>query len=365
MAVAQRLERLRRQLAEKGLNAILITQPEDCRYISGFTGSGGWSGTLLISQDSAVLATDFIHLEQARQEAPEFDIVAIKNYAQGFAQLLSGNGKLGKVGFEANVLSVAEFRKLSEEAEKASAELVPTEEIVASLRATKDESEISCILRAAFIADTAIEYIAREIHSGMTEKEAAWEIEKYIRENGSDPVPFDIIVASGPNAALPHARPSDRPISDGEPIIFDIGARWKGYCSDLSRTLCLGPCGERFQAVYDLVLEAQMSALDGIEVGMTGAQADGIAREVIDRGGYKDAFGHGLGHGVGLAVHERPRVSLSSTDVIAENMVFTVEPGIYIVGWGAVRIEDTVVVRGGKVQPLTKAPKNPSPAEAS
>jgi Xaa-Pro aminopeptidase len=365
LAVAQRLRRLRQQLADKGLNAILLTQPEDCRYISGFTGSGGWSGTLFISQDSAVLATDFIHLEQARQEAPDFDIVAIKNYAHGFAQLLSGNGKLGKVGFEANVLTVAEFRRLSEEADKAGVQLVPTEEILESLRGVKDEDEISCILRAAFVADAAVDYVTGEIHSGMTEKEVAWEIEKYLRDNGSEPIPFDIIVASGPNAALPHAKPTDRPVSDGEPIILDIGARWKGYCSDLSRTLCLGPQGERFQAVYELVLKAQLSALDSIEAGMTGAQADGIARGVIDQGGYKDAFGHGLGHGVGLAVHERPRVSLNSADVIQENTVFTVEPAIYIVGWGGVRIEDTVVIRNGRVQPLTKATKNANLGEAS
>lgn len=365
MAVAQRLERLRQQLVEKSLNAILLTQPDNCRYISGFTGSSGPVATLLISQDSAVLATDFIHFEQARQEAPDFDVITISSSAQRFAHLLSGTGKLGKVGFEANVLSVAEFRGLSEEADRAKVELVPTEEIVDCLRAVKDEDEISCILRAAFIADTAIGYIAGEIHSGMTEKEVAWELEKYIRENGSQPLPFDIIVASGPNAALPHAKPTDRPISNGEPIIFDIGARWKGYCSDLSRTLWLGQCAERLQSIYDVVLHAQLSALDRIEAGMTGAQADGIARKVIDRAGYKDAFGHGLGHGVGLAVHERPRVSLTSADVIQENMVFTVEPAIYIAGWGGVRIEDTVVVRDGRVQTLTKAAKNANPAEVS
>ena len=365
MAVAQRLQRFRRQLAEKGLSAVLLTQPENCRYISGFTGSSGPAATLLISQDSAVLATDFIHFEQARQEAPEFDVITINNSSQRFTQLLSSGGKLGKVGFEANVLSVAEFRRLSEEAEKVRVELVPAEETLDGIRAVKDEEEISCILRAAFIADTAINHIAGRIHPGMTEKEAAWETEKYIRENGSEPIPFDIIVASGPNAALPHAKPTDRPISAGEPVIFDIGARWKGYCSDLSRTFCLGPRNERFQAVYDLVLRAQMAALDGIEAGMTGAQADGIARGIIDEGGYKDAFGHGLGHGVGLAVHERPRVSSLSTDVVEENMVFTVEPGVYIVGWGGVRIEDTVVIRNGKVQLLTKAGKNPNPTETA
>ena len=365
MAIAQRLQRLRQQLTDKDLSAILLTQPENCRYISGFTGSSGPAGTLLISQDSAVLATDFIHFEQARQEAPDFDVITVKNSSQGFAQLLSGNGRSGKVAFEANVLSVSEFRRLSEEADKAGVQLMPTEEIMESLRGIKDEEEISCILRAAFIADTAIDYIAGEIHSAMTEKEVAWEIEKYIRDNGSEPIPFDIIVASGPNAALPHAKPTDRPISEGEPIILDIGARWKGYCSDLSRTLCLGPRGERFQTVYDLALKAQLSALDSITAGMTGAQADGLARGVIDTGGYLDAFGHGLGHGVGLAVHERPRVSVNSADVIQENMVFTIEPAIYIVGWGGVRIEDTVLIRNGRVQPLTKATKNANPAEAS
>jgi Xaa-Pro aminopeptidase len=352
-------------LADKGLDAILLTQQENCRYISGFTGSSGPAATLLVSRDIAVLATDFIHFEQAKQEAPDFDVITVKNSSQGFAQLLSGSGKLGKVGFEANVLSVADFRRMSEEADKAGVQLVPTEEIMEALRGVKDEDEISCILRAAFIADAAIDYIAGEIRSGMTEKEVAWEIEKYLRDNGSDPIPFDIIAAAGPSSALPHAKPTDRPITDGEPIILDIGARWKGYCSDLSRTLCLGPRGERFLAIYELVLKAQISALDAIEAGMTGAQADGIARGVIDQGGYKDAFGHGLGHGVGLAVHERPRISLNSTDVIQENMVFTVEPAIYIVGWGGVRIEDTVVVRNGKVQPLTKAAKNANPAEAS
>jgi Xaa-Pro aminopeptidase len=365
LAIAQRLERLRQQLAEKSLNAILLTQPENCRYISGFTGSSGPTATLLISQESAVLATDFIHFEQAKQEAPDFDVITVTNSSQRFTQLLSSNGKPEKVGFEANVLSVAEFRRLSEEAEKARVDLVPTEEILDCLRAVKDEEEISCILRAAFIADTAIDFIASEIHSGMTEKGVAWEIEKYIRENGSEPIPFDIIVASGPNAALPHAKPTDRPISDSEPIILDIGARWKGYCSDLSRTLCLGQLSERFQAIYDVVLRAQLSALDGIETGMTGVQADGIARGVIDQAGYKNAFGHGLGHGVGLAVHERPRVSPVSTDVIQENMVLTVEPAIYITGWGGVRIEDTIVMRNGKVQPLTKASKNAKPAEVS
>lgn len=365
MAVDRRLQALRLQMAEQGLDAILVTKPEDCRYLSGFTGSSGPAATLLVSRDGAALATDFIHFEQAKQEAPGFTVMPATGPSRRFTELVSGGSRPGRVAFEADVVSVAEFRRLSEEAQKAGAELVPTEGIVDSLRAVKDEEEISCILRAAFIADTAMNHVAARLHPGMTEKEAAWEAEKCLRESGSEPLPFDIIVASGPNAALPHAKPTDRPIPEGEPVIFDIGARWRGYCSDLSRTLCLGPLPERFRAVYDLVLRAQQAAIDGIRAGMTGAQADGVARAVIAQAGHGDEFGHGLGHGVGLAVHERPRVSLNSTEALQENSVFTIEPGVYIIDWGGVRIEDTVVIRDGRVQPLTRAGKDARPLEAA
>ncbi len=365
MAVDRRLQRLRLQLAERGLDAIILTKPEDCRYLSGFTGSGGPAAMLLISADRAALATDFIHLEQARQEAPGFTIIPVGGSSRRLTELLSGGPPPARVGFEADVISVAEFRRLSQEAGMAGLELVPTEGVVDALRMVKDEEEISCVLRAAFMADTAMACIASRIRPAMTEREAAWEVEKSLRQSGSEPLPFDIIVASGPNAALPHAKPTDRPFSEGEPIIFDIGARWKGYCSDLSRTLCLGPVPDRLRTVYDLVLQAQAAALDGIRAGMTGAQADGMARSVIDAAGHGEAFGHGLGHGVGLAVHERPRVSLNSADVIEENMVFTVEPGVYIAGWGGVRIEDTVVIRNGRAQPLTRSGKDARPPEAS
>lgn len=364
MGVDRRLDALRLRLAERGLDAILMTRPEDCRYVSGFTGSGGPAATLLVSQDRAMLATDFIYHEQARQEAPGFTVLPLTASATGSAALVSGLSPGARVGFEANLVPVARFSRLSEDAEKAGVELVPTEGIVDALRAVKDEEEVSCILRAAFIADMAMNEIAARARPGMTEKEAAWEVEKCLREGGSEPLPFDVIVASGPNAALPHARPTHRPFAEGEPIIFDIGARWRGYCSDLSRTLCLGQPPERFRTIYGLVLQAQLAALDGIRAGMTGAQADGIARAVITRAGYGEAFGHGLGHGVGLAVHESPRVSAGSADVIEENMVFTVEPGVYITDWGGVRIEDTVALRSGRAQPLTRALKDAPPMEA-
>jgi Xaa-Pro aminopeptidase len=191
----------------------------------------------------------------------------------------------------------------------------------------------------------------------MSEMEVAWEIEKFLREKGSQPLPFDLIVASGPNAALPHAKPSERIIQTGEPVIVDIGARVNGYTSDMTRTFCLGNPDDTFKKVYDTVLGAQLAALAIIKEDMSGSEADTLARTVIEEAGYKEAFGHGLGHGVGLATHEMPRLGPNSTDKLTSGMVFTVEPGIYLPGWGGVRIEDVAVIDNGKVKSISKARK--------
>ncbi len=353
MAITDRLEKLRQELLEKELEAVLISQPQNFCYLSGFTGS---AGALLITKDSATLATDFIHLEQARAETTGFEIVRVRSITEGFAELMRGRG-INRLGFEADSLIFAHYNRLAEEAEKLQIQLVPVEGLVECLRAVKEEEEIACLVRAARLADSALEYVAGRIQPGMSEKAAAWEIEKFLRENGSETVPFDIIVASGPNAALPHARPTQRGITPGEPVIIDLGAKVEGYSSDLTRTLCLGPRGETFDRVYGLVLQAQLCALDNLEAGMTGEEADNLARKVIQDGGYGDAYGHGLGHGVGLAVHEQPRLGPNSAGILAESMVFTVEPGIYLAGWGGIRIEDTVMLEGGKAKVLTKASK--------
>ncbi len=187
--------------------------------------------------------------------------------------------------------------------------------------------------------------------------EVAWEIEKFLRENGSQSIPFDVMVASGPNSALPHAKPSPRIIQSGEPIIIDIGARVEGYSSDLSRTICLGTPGSTFNKVYDTVLGAQLTAMAIIKEGMTGEEADSIARVIIEETGYGEAFGHGLGHGIGLASHELPRLGPNSTERLVDGMVFTVEPGIYLTGWGGVRIEDIVIMEDGKLRAVSKAKK--------
>lgn len=356
MGVAGRLERLRQHLLEKSLDGILITQPENCRYLSGFTGSGGYAGMLLITQDVNLLATDFIHFEQAKQEAPEFDIVILRPSSRRFAEILSNH--VGKnVGFESNAVTFAEASRLAEAAEAARVQTVATEGVVESLRAIKEPTEIASIQEAALLADSAVRYLTDTLKPGLTESQAAWKLEKFLREKGSEHMPFQIIVASGPNAALPHAKPTDRTLSEGEPIICDLGARFQGYASDLSRTFYLGPPDEVFIKIYDLVLAAQTRAMHEMKTGMTGAEVDELARSVIEDDGYGESFGHGLGHGVGLAVHEEPRLGQGSTDRIVDNMVFTVEPAIYVPGWGGVRIEDTVMVDGGKVRPLTMAPK--------
>lgn len=354
MAITERLQKLRQKLLEEGLDSILISQPENCRYLSGFTGSG----SLLVSHDSAILATYFVYLEQAKREAADFEIVRIKSESEpeAFVELISGQG-IRSLGFEANNLNFADYRRLAEEADKLKFQLIPTEGLVDSLRVVKEEEEVACLIEAAELADNALEYISQEIHPGMKEKEVAWEIEKFLREKGSEPTPFDIIVASGPNAALPHAKPTERTIFPGEPIVVDLGARVEGYSSDLSRTLCLDSWEDNFTKIYNLVLQAQLSAIANLEAGMTGEQVDNLARAIIRREGYEDAFGHGLGHGIGLATHEQPRLGPNATDVLAENMVFTIEPAIYLSGWGGVRIEDMVIVEKGKAKTLTKVRK--------
>lgn len=304
------------------------------------------------------MVTDFRYLEQAELQSPDFDVSQLKGEARErhFLELAS-KLEVKRLGFEANNICVADYRHLNEEAEKLKIQLVPTQGLIESLRAIKEEEEIAFLVKSAKLADAALEYISGEIHSGMKEKEVAWEIERFLREQGSEPLPFDIIVASGPNAALPHAKPTERPLSSNEPIIIDLGARIAGYASDLSRTLCLNSADATFTEIYGLILNAQLTAINYLEAGMSGEQVDSFARKIIDQGGYKDAFGHGLGHGVGLAAHELPRLGPNSKDILAENMVFTIEPGIYLRGWGGVRIEDMVMIEEDKAKTLSKSTK--------
>ena len=350
-----RVEQLRGLLQRDRLEGLIVTQPENRRYLSGFTGT---DATLFVSMDEAVLITDFRFTEQASREAPRFRIVEADPERLGIElKLLASEGGARRVGFESDHVSFLDHRKWTEIADDL--ELVPVQGLVESLRAIKTDEELVLIRQAAAIGDGAMAHARQILRRGKTEREVAWEIEVYIRTHGAEAIAFEIIVASGPNGAMAHATVSDREIREGEPIVFDLGARVEGYCSDLTRTFILGQPDGRFQEIYYLVLDAQMKALAGIKPGMTGREADALARDVIERGGYGHLFGHGLGHSVGLAVHEDPKMGRQSTAVLQPGNTLTVEPGIYITGWGGVRIEDLVVVTDRGVEVLSKVGKGP------
>jgi len=356
MNITNRLNKLRQSLTEKELDGIFISQSQNRYYLSGFDGSAGY---LLITSKEKVLATDFRYVEQVKVQSPDYRVFQItSNLADWFPQLVT-ELKLKKLGFEAEDTSYTMYRLLSDTLKKAksSLQLIPVDGLVESLRTVKEPEEIELITRAVEITDKAFEYIEGIIRAGMTEKEVAWELEKFQREQGSQALPFDIIVASGPNSALPHAKPTERKINSGEPIVIDMGARVGGYCSDFTRTLCLGEPGDTFKKVYDTVLGAQLTAIALIKEGMTGKKADSFARTVIEEAGYAEAFGHSLGHGVGLAEHEQPRLAPTSTEPLTSGMVFSIEPGIYLPGWGGVRIEDLVVMENGEIRVLSKGKK--------
>jgi len=352
LRIANRLQKLRRALAEKESEAILISQPENRHYLSGFDGTAGF---LLITPESAILATDFRYLEQAKAQAPDYEIFRISGNMADWLPRLLGEIPVKNLCFEAENITFAQHRQLAEILNKAGLNPVPVERLVESLRAIKDAGEIKLITEAIELADTAYNSVEVGIQTGMTEKEVAWAIEKALRENGSQSIPFDIIVASGPNSALPHAKTTSRAIGAGEPVIIDMGARVEGYCSDLSRTVCLGDRDNTFNIIYQTVSRAQQAAIDAIREGMTGEEVDAVSRKVIGEAGYGEAFGHSLGHGVGLAPHELQHVSPVSPDPLVDGMIFTIEPGIYLPGWGGVRIEDIVLMENGKARVLSQA----------
>jgi len=351
-----RLTLLRQVMAERKLDGMLITQPENRRYLSGFSGS---AGVLIVSVERQAIATDFRYYEQVLGQCHGWELCRVGYDFDGkMLDTLRSLGLAGHtVGFEASHVSVD--RLLSwERALNGHVRLMDTSGIVEGMRVSKDESELATIQRAAALADEALAYIYDYIQPGMTERHVAWELERIMRTQGASGVAFEVIVASGPNGALPHLRPTERVIQAGEPIVLDLGCVVDGYCSDITRTVCLGePQDSRYLQLWHLVLRAQEKALIGIRAGITSKEGDKLARDVIVEAGFGECFGHGLGHGVGLAVHEDPLLSFARSGQVPAGAVVTVEPGIYIPGWGGVRIEDMLLVRevGGKT--LTSAAK--------
>lgn len=351
-----RLTKVRQIMAEVGLDGLLVTQADNRRYLSGFTGS---NGVLIITKDKQVLATDSRYYEQVRQQCPGWELAEVGyDFAAKMLELLRGL-ELGarKVGFEAEHISVSTLYSW-ERALLGRLVLVNTEGLVGSVRMQKEEAEIAAIKKAVAVADAALAHLSGWMQPGMTELQVAWELESFMRTHGASALAFESIVASGPNSAKPHARPSERVIQAGEPITLDLGCVVEGYCSDVTRTVCLGePADEKYLTIWQTVRQALETAKQGAKAGMTGVAVDKLARDVIEQAGYKDYFGHGLGHGVGLNVHEGPRFSFTYPEEVPSGAVMTVEPGIYIPDWGGVRLEDMVVVRDDGLEVLTAAPK--------
>ena len=359
MDTTARIERLRGALGENEIDAMLISSPENRRYLSGFTGSAGY---LLISEAAQVLVTDSRYTEQAEKQSAGYRIERM-TAGQGWKWLpeLAHEAGLTRVGFEASDVSVAAhsaFRKAIEEHEDSSGPaLVETSDLVDKMRAVKDRDELEILTKAVEVTDQALESVAATVEPGVTEGEIAWELEKSMREQGAEGLAFETIVATGPNGALPHHLADETPLREGQAVVIDMGAKYDGYCADLTRTILVGEPDEKFAEVYGTVLRAQIEAEERVRPGMTGQEVDAISRDIIADAGYGDNFGHSLGHGVGLAVHEYPRVGPTAEDAIEDGMVFTVEPGIYLSGWGGVRIEDIVVMENGRARVLSRASK--------
>lgn len=357
-----RIRKVREVLSAKGIDALLVSIEENRRYLSGFTGEDHQfdesAGALLISADQLILATDSRFELQAVTESPLFEVVV---YRKGLAKELPGlveRLKIRKLAVESARISVHQYEDFKKELAGAGhgVALVPVVDLVEQFRLIKSSEEIDQTCKALELAETAFTEVVRTLQPGMTEKQIAWTLESALRGAGADGLSFPVIVAAGPNSALPHAIPSDRAVGSGEPILFDWGVRLGGYCSDTSRTVILGKPDHGFLQVFNTVLEAQQMAIASIRAGVNSKAVDAVARDHIDARGYGDKFGHGLGHGTGLAIHEGPRLSPLKETILEPGMLVTVEPGIYLPHWGGVRIENQVVVGENGPRVLNRLP---------
>ena len=332
-----RIERLRELLEEP----LLVTNPTNVHYLVGFKSS---NAAALVEPDRVRLFSDFRYAQAARA----VDGVEFEETKRALLQDLAGRLS-GRIGFEADAVSFGGYETLS----SGDIELVPRRALVESLRAVKDEGEMAAIKRACELTDRMFERLIEEPFIGRTERDVAWTIEQLFHEEGADAVGFESIVASGPNAARPHSRATDRRIGAGETVVIDTGCRVDGYVSDYTRTFTTGTVSDRIRDAYGVVLAAQQAGLEAIRSGITGMDADAAARRVVDDTQFAGMFGHGLGHGLGLEVHEAPRMSTESADTLASGNVVTVEPGVYLEGEAGIRIEDDVVVTENGLQNLT------------
>jgi Xaa-Pro aminopeptidase len=355
-----RLAALRGLLADQGLDALLVSSPDNRRYLSGFTARDDLlsesSGSLLITREAALLFTDFRYLEWARAEVKEFDILI---YQAGLGTILAeqlGVHQVRRLGFETFFLTFGQYQRLTKAATEATlaVEWVPTEGLADGLREVKTAEELAAVRQALALTEQVFAEVANLLRPGMSEQQVAWEIERRIRGEGAGDLAFPSIVAAGANGARPHHHPGEYLIREQEPIIIDMGARIGGYCADFTRTVILGEPTARFQEIYTIVRRAQAAAEAGLKAGMETLAGDALGREVIVQAGYGEAFGHSLGHGVGLAVHEAPSLSpvKERSTVLKAGSIVTVEPGIYLPDWGGVRLEDLAHIGADRAEVL-------------
>lgn len=346
-----KLQKLRKEMEQQQIEALLITSQYNLRYITEFTGTAGLA---LVTQHKAYFITDFRYTEQAGEQVKEFDVVQAKTNLLEEAAELVKNLAVKSLAFEKDYVTYAAF--LDYEA-KIEAELKPVNGLIEKIRMIKTPEEVNILKAAAKIADDAFEHICKFIKVGQTELEISNELEFFMRKQGATSSSFDTIVASGLRSALPHGVATEKKIESGDFITLDYGALYNGYISDITRTVAVGEPSDKLKEIYQVVLDAQVLGVEKIGPGMTGIEADAIARDYIKSKGYGEAFGHSTGHGIGLEVHEAPGLSFKSQTVLEPGMAVTVEPGIYLPGIGGVRIEDDILITESGNERLTHSTK--------
>lgn len=347
-----KLNKVRKILDKENLDAILITNPYNRRYLSDFTGSSGY---LLVTLDKAILITDFRYIEQATNQTSDFEVIEhtgpilteVKNQLDTY--------HVKRLAFEENDVTFKEYTDFTHQF--TNVKLAATHSIIENIRIIKTPEELTVMQEAANIADYAFTEILTYIKPGVKEIDVANELERLMRAKGATSSSFDIIVASGYRGALPHGVASEKTIESGELVTMDFGALYKGYCSDITRTIAVGEISDELAEIYDTVLQAQLLGVSGIKAGISGKEADALTRDYITEKGYGEYFGHSTGHGLGLEVHENPRLASSAETILEENMVVTVEPGIYVPDIGGCRIEDDIVVTKDGNKRLTHSDK--------
>jgi Xaa-Pro aminopeptidase len=356
MDVSSRVPRLRERMSEAGCDALLVTHLTNIRYLTGFTGS---AALFLVLPDGALFVTDGRYGDQSREQLDANDVEAVIEVSamEQDEKLAAGARGIARVGLEATHVTWAAKRKYAAKVFDA-AELVATESLVEQLRATKDAGEIARIEAACRIADDALAQVLRRLLDEPAERDFGLELDTTMRKLGASDVSFETIVGSGPNGAKPHARPTHRRIREGDLVVLDFGALLDGYHSDMTRTVCVGEPTETQRRMDEVVRASQAAGVAAVRSGVTGREVDQVCRDVIAEAGWADAFLHGTGHGVGLDIHEDPRVAQSGAATLEAGHVVTVEPGVYLPEHGGVRIEDTVVVTPDGCRPLTTAPKD-------